>query len=180
MTPEQKQLIDERGLIVLPDTIEPELFELFVYAMHIRESKPITVYCRSDGGDARTGEAVAELIRLHGDVTGIIHGACLSAAVTIFAACQRRFACEFAWLGLHTGAFGSDGYRMDEPELDALKKEIAKSDRMQAKLLQRASNASFDLWLGKIQSANHRAVIMVESDDLFLYELAKPIKEWQP
>jgi len=51
-----------------------------------------TIYFDSPGGDAFTGLALANLIRLRGlNATGIVIGQCSSAALWPFAACQQRF-----------------------------------------------------------------------------------------
>lgn len=174
----EQELLENRRLIVLHETIEHETYELFAYAALRFPSDQITVWCKSNGGDCRSAEAIAGLIKMHGDFCAVLIGPVMSAAVTIFAACQTRYIAPTGTIGLHTSSIGGED-RGDTISMRHAMEELDHTDNFQAQCLAEASNKPASEWLALIQSAAHRPCKIITADRLLVYELGKPMADYK-
>ncbi|QPC82105.1 ATP-dependent Clp protease proteolytic subunit [Phototrophicus methaneseepsis] len=178
MNDDEKKLLDEKKLIILHDDISHETYELIAYAVVNYPGEEITLWCRSDGGCSRSGQAIAELIKMHGHFVGVMVGDCFSIAVTIFAACQTRYIAQTASIGLHTISFRGDGVRFDALALKHSMEEMGEADRIQAHWLSAASEWAPGTWLKIIESAAHSTCKMMKAEELTEIGFAKPMEDY--
>lgn len=172
------ELLENQRVIVLDDWISHETFEMIAYAALRFPDDEITIWCSSNGGDGRSGDAIAELIGLHGKFVGVLIGSSMSAAVSVFAACQTRYIANSAVIGLHTTASQDDG-RLDAPALRTGIMELEHADLMQAELLQKASSRNAEKWLEIIQSAPHRPCRILTAQEVIEVGLAQPLSDYK-
>lgn len=123
--------------IVFPQSIDHETYTLIANAVLTERADDITLHMFCDGGESDSARAIAELIRFHGNVTAIMWGGCMSSAITVFAACQHRYLAKEAHIGLHMVGINYGDRRMVSTELDQISRQLTRSDRAQAELLER-------------------------------------------
>lgn len=99
MLEEQTTLL-EQGVIVLPYIIEHETYAMMVEAL-MMHPKPLKLYCRGGGGDVASAFAIIDLIREHGNVSGMLLGEANSSHGVIWAGCQKRYVYPNGVLGVH-------------------------------------------------------------------------------
>lgn len=101
MTDDERKLLEDHGVLILPDMIEHETFVLVLTACLMRPDKPIKMYCRGGGGDAVAARAIVDVIQHHGHVIGILPSQANSSHGVIFAACAKRYVYPGGSLGVH-------------------------------------------------------------------------------
>lgn len=111
-------------------------------------SSPPRFYFRSNGGDSRTGIAIANMIARHGDgmVQGWLVGDSGSTAATIWASCPHRYVMPNSRFGIHPVTWQESESKYDASTLRLLNKEFEEIDRIQCQIYAAASNRDFDWW----------------------------------
>lgn len=101
MDDKQKALLNDYGVLVLPDEIDHQVFVLVLTACLMRPDQPIKMYCRGGGGDATAARGIVDVIQQHGKVIGLLPGEANSSHGVIFAGCAERYVYAGASLGVH-------------------------------------------------------------------------------
>lgn len=113
----QEKLLCERGVIILPDTLEHEDYESVLALLLLAETewteKPIRLFCAGSGGSATVAIALADVIGSNSQVVGMLAGIAESSHVTVFASCQRRYVYPLAQVGIHRIAYYGLDTRLD-------------------------------------------------------------------
>lgn len=177
-------LVEERGILILPEDISAETYELVLEAMMLRPSAEIRMYCRGDGGESRAEIAIVDLVCQHGNVTGILPGSALSAHAIIFAACARRYVYPNATIGLHRVAVGEVRTRVDSVYAVLLYQELVRADELASIVLARActdASATPAYWRKEIREAGSGAYSILDYDWMVgTLGMARPISELPP
>jgi ATP-dependent protease ClpP protease subunit len=173
------QLLDKHGVLVLPEDIEHSTYTLLLEALLHLGDKPLTLYCRGNGGSTRSAMAMVDLIRQHGNVTGLLPGEANSSHGIVFAACQHRFVYPHARLGIHKVSWDGLSTRIDNDTLRLIAEDYEISDRVNARILAKASSHSEEWWYDMIQKAGSGGLIHFHAQQIREVEMARPIEEYQ-
>lgn len=183
MDDQQKALLNDHGVLILPDEIDHDVFALVLTACLMRPDQPIKMYCRGGGGDATAARGIVDVIQYHGQVVGLLPGEANSAHGTIFAGCSQRYVYPGACLGVHRVALGS---------IDSVDARYAKNwhvgfdilDRATAKTLaaactdQKKYGESF--WYKTIDKQGSSGLTRFDAAFLIKCGMAQPISELKP
>lgn len=180
MEDKQIELLARHGVLVLPVEIEHETYVLLLEALLHLGDKPLTLYCRGDGGSTRAAHAMCDLIRQHGKVTGMLPGEANSAHGIVWAACEHRYVYPHARLGVHQCGYDSLGTRVDSQLLSQIARDYMTSDRLNANILAAASVRSPEWWYNVIKEAGSGGVVHFRARDLREMDMARPIEEYVP
>lgn len=134
------------------------------------------IYFRSNGGDSRTGIAIANMIARHGSgmVQGWLVGDSASTAATIWASCPKRFVMPNSRLGIHPVTWQEPEAKYDAATLSRLREEFDEMDRTQCKIYAAASNKDFYWWWelynrpGDVKWLNAAQLVEMEMAELVL------------
>lgn len=178
MTDNERKLLDEHGVLILPEEITHDTYALVAEALLIRKDKPMTLYCHGEGGDSCAAGAIVDLIRHHSLVTGLLVGEANSCHGIIFAACFRRYVYPGGIIGIH---------RVARPTLNHVSAEYAMAhyqdleshDRRNAQIFADACESPYDgfgFWFDMI-CANPRALKSLDASYLIECGMAQPIAD---
>lgn len=172
-----EKLISRGRIIIIPDCIDTDCYSDFLLAVLKNLHTPVYVFIEGNGGDSSKGFAIADAIKMHGNVTGILTGSALSAHATVFASCQHRFVFPNAALGIHQcGWFGE--MDIDANRLENLQTEFKRVDRNTAELMASICGVCADVWELRIKSVGNRDFFMISTNDILnVYGMAKSITE---
>lgn len=171
-------LLDKHGALILPEEIEHSTYVLLLEALLHVGGKPLVLYCRGNGGSSRSAAAMVDLIRQHGNVTGLLPGEANSSHGIVFASCQQRYIYPHARLGIHQVSWDGLSTRIDNPTLKLIARDYRMSDTANAAILSDASNRSPEWWLKMIKKAGSGGIIHFHAPELREMELARPIEEY--
>lgn len=174
MNDDQKRLL-ERGVIVLPQYIDHDTYALLVEALVVeRPGDPVQLYCRGDGGSANTALALMDLIEAHGSVTGVLHGAALSAHGMVWAACQQRYVAPRGSLGIHKVRFDDLG-GVDSTHAELIIAEQRAIEWAGAALLGRISSTPAQRWYTLMQQIGSLGCKLLPAETLIRLGMAHPL-----
>lgn len=177
MNETQERLL-ARGVIVLPQDIEHDTYQYVLEALLTRPG-PVRLYCAGDGGDSGSAFAIADLIREHGQVIGLLPGSAASNHVTVFAACGQRYVYPMGRIGVHKVAWANVNGRTDSQSLWVNAAAFEATERSIAALLASASRLDAEWWFNKMQAAGSGGVVEFDADYIVKLGLARPVQEFQ-
>lgn len=147
---ENDYLLNSQRIIWLAEEVEPEvLTRISSQLLYLRAKDadaPIHLYVRSDGGDSRTGLALANVIQRDGNVTGWMVGDAASAAATIWASCAKRLVFANARLGIHPVQWQEQYAQFDAAKARSWYDQLIRSDERQCEIYAAASTKNFEWW----------------------------------
>jgi len=156
MNEDNKKELDDYNRITLPQEIDHdtynEFLQLITYAKREYPNTQIDVYCNGDGGFINEARAIADLIRWHGNVRGVLIGEAVSCHAVVWASCPVRAVYPNAVLAIHFVNNQLDStYTADE--LIKLSKDLAMHNNWVLDVFEGASNKSRKWWSGKCMKA---------------------------
>lgn len=178
MNETQKALL-AKGVVVLPNRIEHEVYEYVLEAVTTRPEQ-IVMYCKGDGGDVSSALAIVDLIQQHGNVVGMLPGEANSSHATIFAGCQERYVYPNGFMGVHQIAWDSHNGRLDAHNLRLLAVDFDSTDAQVAGILAAASNKSMDWWYKVLRDTGSGGVTRYPARQMIQFGLARDVGEWKP
>lgn len=182
MNDTDKHLLDQFGVIVLPESIDHDAYRHVLEAILRIEDKHhmLTVYCDGDGGYGRNALSIAGLLMHHRDVTGVIVGEAHSCHSVIFMACAHRFVHPAAGIGIHMGFYHSIDKPVDSRHARNVNLELERGERQIARIYAQASDKECDetYWYDRLQKVGSSGVEMIDADKLIAMGIARPIAEW--
>src|SRR5688572_30087298 len=113
MEDKQRDLLDRHGVLILSEEIEHDTYVLLLEALLHLGDKPLTLHCHGNGGISAVSRAMVDLIRQHGNVTGLMAGECNSSHGIVWASCQQRYVYPHGALGVHMVAKSQLATRAD-------------------------------------------------------------------
>lgn len=176
MNETQKALL-AKGVVVLPNRIEHEVYEYVLEALAIRPEQ-VVMYCKGDGGDVSSALAIVDLIQQHGNVVGMLPGEANSSHATIFAGCQERYVYPNGFMGVHQIAWDSHNGRLDSHNLRLLSVDFDAADGQVAGILAAASNKSMDWWYKVIRDTGSGGVTRYPARQMIQLGLARDVGEF--
>lgn len=180
MTDDERKLLDEHGVLILPDEINHGVFQLVLTATLARPDKPITLYCRGDGGDSCAALALVDVIQRHGQFIGLLPGEANSSHSVMWAACEQRYIFPGGSIGLHRCArielqHVDAGYaRRAADEFDRIDRQCA---RVMAGACANQETHGESFWYDVIDRTGSRGLTFFNAEFLIECGMAKPISE---
>lgn len=180
----QRRLLDETAVLMLPEVIDHDAYQMVLEACLMRQDKGIHLFCRGDGGSSRDAYAIIDVIRDHGNVTGFLPGDACSMHAIIWAACAKRFVYPLGTIGLHMVALNHIDH-IDAKYAARIAGEYEATDRRNARILADACTSAglqfgVDFWLNTIQHSGSHGI--TEFDAHFLTDVCKmayPASDWK-
>ena len=177
MDEKQEKLLTERGVLVLPQEIEHETYEVVLEALLIAAGKEVRLHCNGDGGNSRAALAMVDLIRQHGQVTGLLAGMASSSHGVIWAGCTRRFVYPMGCIGLHMVGWNAFNSRIDSVTAAQIAHEYDAGDRQNAEVFAAASIMPCDYWYKLLRDTGSGHVVTFEAVKLIEMGMARPVSE---
>ncbi|HYE75876.1 MAG TPA: ATP-dependent Clp protease proteolytic subunit [Blastocatellia bacterium] len=178
MDDQQKALLNEYGVLVLPEELEHDAFALVLMACLMRPDKEIRLHCRGNGGSCRAGMAIVDLVREHGQFIGLLTSEANSTHGVIFAGCPRRYVYPSGSLGAHRIAL-SEMYHIDAPYARNRYEEMETGDRYNAKILASACKDQKrwgeKFWYRQLNQQGSRGLKQFDAKFLIECGMAEPI-----
>lgn len=174
-----RKLLDEKGVLVLPKEVEHEMFALVVEACAYFPDKPLTFHCRGDGGDTASALAIVDVIRAHGQVTGVLAGEANSSHGVIFAACAKRYVYPFGSIGVHACAM-NELHTVDAAYARTWFMELESTDKQVAQILASACTSAAcneTYWFNKISTQGGQGFSRIFAPQIIACGMARPISE---
>ena len=169
-------LLDKHSVFVMPAEINHEVFKLVVYVCTLYADTPLAFHCQGDGGDTTAGLGIVDIIRHHGQITGLLAGEANSCSGAIFAGCAVRYVYPHGSVGVH-GCAMNDLTRVDASYARTWLRELDKVDIQIAQIFADASTIPYDDWVTKIAAQGGAGYTRVHAEDLVACGMAKPISE---
>lgn len=139
-----------KGIIHLPSTINsPLAATLDAQIDYWRENhatEPLQLICRCDGGSATETLAIANLIRLDGNIGGHLIGESCSGGSVVWAACSKRFVYPHARIGIHPCEWRMDNVALTTAMMYSKFRDFRDIDRSMCHIYAEASNKPFSWW----------------------------------
>lgn len=180
MNEQQKALLNDHGVLVLPEELEHEAFVLVLTACLMRPDDEIRLYCRGNGGSCRTAFAIIDVIQDHGNVIGLLPGEANSNHGVIFAGCPRRYVYPLGMLGLHRTALDVM-YHVDMPYAKNRYQELEVGDRANARIYAAACENQIqwgeEFWYRQIEQQGSKGLVQFDADFLIACGMARPAAE---
>jgi ATP-dependent protease ClpP protease subunit len=173
------KLLDDHGTLILPEEIEHSTYRLLLETLLHVGDKPLALYCHGEGGMSATSRAMVDLIRQHGNVTGMLAGEACSAHGIVWAACRHRFVYPHGALGVHMVAKSQMSTRGDALTYEQTAADFNRMDMENAHVLAEASNHSAEWWYDLTRKTGSGGITMFTAPQLLLMEMARPIAEYQ-
>lgn len=168
-----------KGVIVLPEEIDHAAYVLMVEALLESADRDVRLYCRGDGGGTWAAMAIIDLIRAHGQVTGLLPSMAASSHGVIWAACPRRYVYPSGRLGIHKIAWNAIDTRQDSHSLNNIAAEWQQSEQEIAAIYAAASNKTQREWYAAMQSTGSSGLRTFTAPQLIALGMARPIDELQ-
>lgn len=183
MDDQQKVLLNDHGVLILPEELDHDVFALVLTACLMRPDQEIRLYCRGNGGDSRTSYAIIDIIQQHGNVVGLLTSEANSNHGVIFAGCPRRYVYPRARLGLHRTSL-SEMYHIDAPYALNRHEEMETSDHTNARVYAAACKDQTQwgesFWYQQIDQQGSRGLILFDAPFLIECGMAQPISALKP
>lgn len=181
----QEKMLSERGVIILPETIEHDSYEMVLALLLLAETvwsdKPIRLFCAGVGGSVSAAMAIADLVKGNPQVVGMLAGIAESSHVTIFAACAERYVFPLAQIGIHRIAWSSINSRQDASTLRLRHESLEKLEEMIADILAGACRSrAYDhhWWLERLKSVGSDECEYYSGDWMQVVGFAKPASQY--
>lgn len=180
MTDDERKLLTEYGVLILPEELEHDVFALVLTACLMRPDKVIYMHCRGNGGDSRASYAIIDVIQQHGNVVGLLASEANSNHGVIFAGYPRRYVYPRAQLGLHRTAMNELNH-VDAPYAKNRYHEFEASDRANAKIYAAACQDQTlwgeSFWYQHLDRQGSHGVVQFDAAFMITCGMAKPISE---
>lgn len=180
MDDQQKTLLNDHGVVVLPEELDHDAFVLVLTACLMRPDQEIRLYCRGNGGSCRSAFAIIDIIQDHGNVVGLLTSEANSNHGVIFAGCPRRYVYPRGMLGLHRTALDAM-YHVDMPYAKNRFQELEVGDRANAKIFAAACSDQAqwgeDFWYSQLDQQGSKGLVQFDADFLIRCGMARPIRE---
>lgn len=178
MDDKQRELLENHNVIILPDNINHDFYSFMVEAVIMYPDNEINMYCRGDGGSTRSAVAIVDLIKQHGNFTGLLAGEANSSHVTVWAGCTRRYVYPNAAIGVHKISWDLDNIIVTSEVAKTLMDDYEVSERIVSDILAGASNKDAQFWYDAQQFGNTAYKMkMFYYQDIIAMEMALPIGE---
>lgn len=174
-----RKLLDDHSTFILPEEIEHEAYTFLLEAVLHMTGKPLTLYCRGNGGSSRSALAMVDLITAHGNVIGMLAGEACSSHGIIWAACQQRYVYPYGVLAVHMTARDGISTRIDMQVLKQMTVNSEKMNRQNAAILGAACKTA-TWWYGVITDAGSAETIDFDAAQLIEMGMARPITDYRP
>jgi ATP-dependent protease ClpP protease subunit len=142
MTEDERALLEEVGIIILPARITHETYAMVAESL-VRREKAIRLLVNGTGGEISSAFAMVDLIREHGQVTGLLLGEADSSHGVIWLACRHRYVYPSAALGVHMPALERHGY-VDSQEAYLVHLDMKRYEDLLVDLLQHSCPQDID------------------------------------
>lgn len=149
-----QRLLEMTKTIILPEEIDHDTYHMIVEAALLYPDDEIDLYCRGQGGDSGDALGIVDIIKHHGNFTGLLLGDAASSHAIIWAGCANRYCFDNSRLGLHSVVTTFSPPYMDSRALLQSSKKSEETDRANAQILADSSKEDITYWLGLIQGAN--------------------------
>ena len=166
--------MDEQRVVILPEEIDHSAYKMVLEAALKWPGQEIDLYCRGDGGFIRDAFAIIDVIRQHGNFTGLLTGMAFSSHADIWVACNKRYVYPLGAIGLHQVKIATSEQYKDALYLNKKVQEGRRLDKMIASLFAGASKKSFDDWVGRLCYTGDNVEWIYEKEIIEL-EMAEPI-----
>lgn len=171
------RLLEMTKTIILPGEIDHDAYSMIVEAALLYPDDEIDLYCGGDGGLVRDSFAIVDVIKRHGNFTGLLAGMAYSSHADIWAGCNVRYCYPMSGIGLHRVKFSS-GDSFKDARYFGLKAEEGNAlDGMIAGLFADASNADASIWMKIIADAGDSIRWIYAEQIIRQYEMALPIAD---
>ena len=173
-----RKLLDEKRTIILPGDLNHDAYEMIVEAALLYPDDEIDLYCRGDGGDARDGFAIVDVIRQHGRFIGLLTGESNSSHVTVWAGCNTRYVYPLSAIGVHR--IGSQKMKgtITAEVLEFMKKDYEYSENAVSEILAEISDKDVEFWNNQQRMGNVTyKTTMFYADELIEMGMALPIAD---
>jgi len=181
MNETQVKLIEQYGVIVLPDTIDHDAYMQIVesfYFAHSIKRKELRIFCQGMGGETNCALAIADMIQHRGNCVGLLPGQADSCHGDVFLACQKRYVFPLACLGIHSSKYFFDsGTKMDISGAENRFRMIQSYDGRTARIMAMASNKSGVFWEDRMRAIGSDGVQHLTAYELVWFGMARPISE---
>ncbi len=178
---ENDYLLNEQRIIWLAEDVEEPVLERIAAQLWYLRTKsdvlPIRIYVRSNGGDAMTGLAIANIIQDIGRITSVMVGDTGISAATIWAACEHRCVYSNARMGIHPVMWQESYSKYDAAKLRTLQNEFAKIDERQCEIYAAASNKDYNWWWERYNQSGD--VKWLDARELICIGMAQKAEDWK-
>lgn len=184
MNETHEKMLTERGVIVLPETIEHETYRDVLALLLLAETawvdKPIRMFCAGNGGSAPAAIAIVDLIRAHGNVIGMLAGQADSSHAVIWAGCKARYIYPYGSIGVHCLKWDGLPERQDRQSMRHRENELLIGEAAIAAVIGDACDAEHgsDFWLEAMRKAGSDGVKLFTSGEVLMMGMARPISEY--
>lgn len=179
MNETQVKLMEQYGVLVLPEDVNHAAYELVVEALLFAEHvghETVVVYCAGMGGELNSALAIADLLIQRKATIGLLPGQADSCHADVWLACEERYVYPMGHMGIHQVKYTFyDKTHVDERYAKMLLHENDHYNRRSARLLARASGMLESHWLEKLDKVGAHGVFHLTADDLISLGIAKPI-----
>jgi len=168
----------QQGRIYLPRDFDSPLCETIdAYISYYRQNhatEPIKLFCRTDGGDAEEGLAIANVVKLDGNIHGYLIGMTMNAGATVWSACSKRYVYPNSRIGIHPCTWKLDGMRLTAAKMKSMWQDFLGIDEASCQFYADASNKDFAWWWkfynepGDIKWLNATELVAMEMAELIL------------
>lgn len=186
MNETQEKMLLQRGVMVLPDSIEHETYQDILALLLLAESawadKPLRLFCAGQGGSAPDAMAIVDLIQVHGNVIGMLPGEAQSSHVTVWAGCAARYIYPLASIGVHCLKWSNLNTRQDRQSLRQRDEELMMGEANVARVLAEACRMEFGVsfWLNAMRDAGSDGVRIFNAATVVKMGMAKSIHRYYP
>jgi len=176
MNETQKALL-EKGIIILPNEIGHDAYEMIAEALLSNPDREIKMYCAGDGGSPRDGFAIVDLVQAHGQVVGMLAGLACSAHSFIWTSCAKRFVYPHGAIGVHKIGYSELNRALDSRTAQQHIAELEMYERWMAKLYAGDAQDDSDSWYKVIQEAGRDEYMIFPAEILVKMGMARDVGE---
>lgn len=174
---EAQEKLLKKSLLILPDEINHDAYQ-YVLEATLRRKKQILMFCRGDGGCARSALAIVDAIQQHGDVIGLLAGEADSSHVTVWAGCSQRYVYPYGMIGVHKASFWEVDGRNDSHNMRLYVSELENTENQVAQVLASASDKTKKWWLKVINRTGSNGIRQFNAVELIDMGMASPISQF--
>ena len=144
-------------------TVEKVYKGLTLLNLNNPEKEPITVIINSAGGSVYDAYSIVGMIQNSKcKVNAEIYGACMSSAVTIFAACDERKASKYSYFMIHQ--VSAELGTLSKSGIQDISKHFDKEEQLYCEFLESRSNKNKNFWKKLLST---KSDIYVGAEELF-------------
>lgn len=180
MDEKQEKRLREYGVLVLPDEIDHEAYELVLDATLMRPNDPITIHCSGSGGSTWDALAIVDLVQVHGACIGILAGTSASAHLDIYAACRERYIYPNGRIGIHEAGYSGPDGKLDMNGSKSYLNDLEQLNLQIAQLYASASTLTIEYWQTMLRQVGNSGCRWMMADEVIAWGMARPVAEWKP